>query len=190
MPLFLLLCAVCLHCACPSLLLADYYKYTDNRGTVHMTNKLNSVPAQYRSNMKVTREEPKKDPAANQAPGAEPAAGNQPVQQEVAAPEPAPGKFAQLSSRFVWFKPLVWLVGGVALFIVVVKLTSLLSSPLLSKLIYLSFFMGVLVFLYKAYVNHLVEGTMKVKDSAVTMIKKSSNREVPGAEGEAPPAQR
>jgi hypothetical protein len=174
--------ALCLALAAPSPVLADYYRYTDAGGIVHITNKLKSVPAKYRATMKVTREEPKRDAAAQAPPAGQEVAGSQPAPQEQAAPEPAPGLFAQLSSRHVWFKPLVWVAAVVLLFVGVVQLTSVIPSPLLSRLIYISFFTAVSVFLYKAYVTHLVEGTVKVKDRAVSMIKQSSSREAPGPE--------
>lgn len=184
--LFLLLGALVVG-ALPSRLLADIYSYTDNRGVVHMTNKLGSVPAKYRSTMRVTREEPKKQPAA-QAPEASPqAAASQALPQE--APEPQPGRFAQLASRYVWLKPLLAVGAIVGLFVAVTKLASLLSSPMLSRVIYISFFVGVMVFLYKTYVDYMVESSMRIKERAVTMMKKSTNRELPslGAEPTAEP---
>lgn len=167
---------------------ADYYKYTDSRGVVNMTNKLESVPVKYRSTMKVVREEaPRKDPAAGQPqqPASAPA--------EIAASEQAPaaaseqasdGKFAQLSARFVWFKPLVYAAAVLALFIAITKVTSLLPSPQLAKAIYLAFFLGVFVFLYKSYATHVVESSLKIKEKAVSMMKKSNVREQPEVSGE------
>lgn len=177
--LFFLLFLALIAGALPSRLLADYYNYTDNRGVVHMTNKQQAVPAKYRATMKVTREEPKKQPAA-QAPE------SQAVQQE--APAPQPGGFAQLAARHAWLKPLLVVAAIVALFVAVCKVASVLSSPMLSRVIYISFFVGVMVFLYKTYVDYMVESSMKIKERAVTMMKKSSNRELPdpaaGAPGE------
>lgn len=185
----LLLGALCLACALPSRVLADYYRYTDARGVVHITNKLNAVPAQYRATMKVTREEPKKDAGAGQASApSHPSAENPAAQQEV--PAQAQGRFAQLASRHVWVKPLLVAAALAALFLAVVKLASWLSSPLLSRVIYMTFFVGVMVFLYKTYVDYMVEGSMKIRDRAVSMIKKSSNREVPEPAGEVPAGQR
>lgn len=175
-PLFFLLLGALLSCALPSRLLADYYKYTDNRGVVHMTNKLEAVPAKYRATMKVTHEEPKKQPAAPASEGSIQATESQSVQQE--APAPPPGQFAQMAARFPWLKPLLAVAAIVALFAGVVKLASWLSSPMLSRVIYISFFVGVMVFLYKSYVGYMVESSMKIKDRAVGMIRKSSNREV------------
>ncbi|GFO65400.1 DUF4124 domain-containing protein [Geomonas paludis] len=172
--------------ALPSRLLADYYNYTDNRGVVHMTNKLQAVPAKYRATMKVTREEPKKQPAAQAQEATGQAPGTQAVQQE--APAPQPGGFAQLAARHAWLKPLLVVAAIVALFVAVCKVASMLTSPMLSRVIYISFFVGVMVFLYKTYVDYMVESSMKIKERAVTMMKKSSNRELPdpaaGAPGE------
>ncbi|QWV94361.1 hypothetical protein KP004_04015 [Geomonas oryzisoli] len=183
--LFLLLGALTV-CALPSRLLADYYNYTDNRGVVHMTNKLQAVPAKYRATMRVTREEPKKQTAAQAPEATEQAPASQSLQQE--APAPQPGGFAQLTSRHAWLKPLLIVAVIVGLFVAVCKLTTLIPSPMLSRVIYISFFVGVMVFLYKTYVDYMVESSMKIKDRAITMMKKSSNREFPdpaaGAPGE------
>ena len=176
LPLFLLLGALII-CALPSRLLADYYTYTDNRGAVHMTNKLQAVPAKFRATMKVTREDPKKQPAVQAQDAAQSPPDNQTVQQE--APAVQPGRFAQLASRHVWLKPLLGVAVIVALFAVACKLATLLSSPMLSRVIYISFFVGGMVFLYKTYVDYMVESSMKIKERAVTMMKKSSNRELP-----------
>ncbi|WP_224960290.1 DUF4124 domain-containing protein [Geomonas subterranea] len=181
--LFLLLGALIV-CALPARLLADYYRYTDNRGVVHMTNKLQAVPAQYRDTMKVIREEPKKQPAGQPADASQQAPESPSVQQE--APEPPPGRFAQLASSHLWLKPLLAVAAIAALFVGAGKLASWLSSPMLSRVIYISFFVGVMVFLYKTYVDYMVESSMKIKERAITMMKKSSNREMPDPAATAP----
>lgn len=172
--------------------LADYYKYTDSQGMISITNKLDSVPAKYRSTMKVVREEPKKDAGAGK--GAQQPERYEPIVVEATAPEQADaavpaqapvGKFAELSARFVWFKPLAYLTGFLALFVAIVKVTSLVPSPLLSKMIYLGFFLGVFVFVYQAYVAHVVESSLKIKENAASMMKKSTVRELPETEVDA-----
>jgi len=189
---FLLLGAFCFNCATPSDLFADYYKYTDGRGVVSITNKLDSVPAKYRSTMKVVKEDPKPAPASEtQAPEPQSAAAAVPEQPGNASAESKfpSGKFAELSSRYVWFKPLVYLGAFLVLLVAIIKLTEQISSPLLSKLIYLSFFFGVFVFMYKSYVAHVVESSTKIKTNAVSIIKNSVPREdlLPG---EVPPVQK
>lgn len=182
--LLLLLVALCLACALPSRLLADYYRYTDSHAVVHMTNRLDAVPAKYRASMKVIREEPKQKAAGRATAASESPAESAPARQE--ASEREPGRFAQLASRHVWLKTFAVVAAITLLFLAVVKLASWLSSPMLSRVIYVSFFAGVMVFLYKSYVAYLVEGSMKLKDRAVIMMKKSSNREVPEAGGPVP----
>ncbi|MBU5614990.1 DUF4124 domain-containing protein [Geomonas azotofigens] len=182
--LFFLLLVALILCALPSWLLADYYSYTDNRGVAHMTNKLQAVPAKYRATMKVTREEPKKQPAGQAQEAAQPTPESQSAQQEASAVQP--GRFGELTSRHVWVKPLLVLAVIAALFVAVCKLTSWLSSPMLSRVIYISFFVGVMVFLYKTYVDYMVESSMKIKERAVSMMKKSSNRELPDPAAGAP----
>ena len=173
--------------------LADYYKYTDTSGAVNMTNKLDAVPHKYRSRVKVIKDEElsKKDQGARKLQQPEPAREESGVSEEAAAPAPAPapqGKIAELSARYVWFKPLLYLAAVLAAFLAVMKVASLVPSAQLSKLIYLSFFIGVFVFLYKAYVEQVVADSLAVKEKAVNMMKKSSVREIP-LPGEAPPAE-
>jgi len=172
--------------------LADYYKYTDTSGAVNMTNKLDSVPQKYRSRMKVIRD----DAQTKKDTGTSKQQQSAPPQEESSAPEasstaPAAenaGKFAALTARYVWFKPLAYLVAILASFLVVVKLTALVPSTQLSKLIYLSFFLGVFVFLYKAYVEHVVTDALAVKEKTITIMKKANAREIQ-LPGEAPPAE-
>jgi cation transport ATPase len=175
-----------------SLALADYYKYTDASGGVHITNKLEGVPSKYRSHMKVITDDAlvKRDPGAGKqqqpAPAQEESSSSkaeEPAPVSAAAPQ---GTFAELSARYVWFKPLVYLAGFLVGLLAVIKLASVVPSGQLSKLIYLSFFMAVMVFLYKAYVEHVVTDSLAVKEKAVNMMKKSVVREVP-LPGEAPP---
>ena len=171
--------------------LADYYKYTDASGGVNITNKLDAVPQKYRSRVKVITDDTltKKDTGARKA---QPAAGQEESSTSQAgasasspavAPVPAPeGKFAQFSARHAWFTPLLYLAGIFVLLLAVIKLASVVPSPQLSKMIYLSFFIGVSVFLYKAYVEHVVADSLAVKEKAVTMMKKSVVRELPNEE--------
>ena len=173
--------------------LADFYKYTDTGGAINITNKLESVPQKYRSRVKVVRDEAlsKQDPGARRQQPPEPAQEESGISRETAAPAPAPapqGKFAQLAALHSWFKPLCCLAAFLAAFLLVIKLASLVPSAPLSKLIYLCFFLGVFVFLYQAYVEHVVADSLAVKEKAVSMMQKSMVRELP-LPGEAPPAE-
>jgi hypothetical protein len=174
--------------------LADYYKYTDASGAVNISNKVESVPQKYRSHMKVIKDETlsKQDTGARKQQQPEPAQEESSMPKEAAAPAPtlAPqGKIAELSARFIWFKPLLYVGAILAAFLIVLKLASVVPSPQLSKLIYLSFFIGVFTFLYKAYVEHVVADSLAVKEKAVTMMKKASVRELLPDE-DAPPAKK
>jgi hypothetical protein len=182
----------CVMLGSAALALADYYKYTDASGAVTMTNKLDTVPQKYRSRVKVIREETlsKQDPGARKHQQAEP------VQEEASAPKaaaapasaPAPqGKIGELSARYVWFKPLLYLGGFIVALMVVIKLASVVPSAALSKLIYLSFFLGVGVFLYQAYIAHVVEESIAVKEKAVNSLQKANMQGLPPID-EAPAA--
>lgn len=185
----------CLMAGSVPIALADYYRYTDAGGAVNITNKLDTVPEKYRSSVKVIRDETlsKQDPGARkQQPEATPEESG--LAKETAAPATAAvpaaapqGKLAELSARFIWFKPLLFLGAILAAFLVVIKISSLVPPGPLSKLIYLTYFFGVGVFLYQAYIEHVVADSLAVKEKAVNMMKKSSQRELPLSE-EAPPA--
>jgi hypothetical protein len=169
---------------------ADFYKYTDSSGAVNITNTLEAVPQKYRSRVKVVRDETlkKQDPGAQKQQAPQPAAEESAVPQAVPEPAPVPqGRFAELSERYTWFKPLVYVAGIIAAFLAVIKVASMVPSPQLSKLIYLSFFIGVFVFLYQAYIQHVVADSLAVKNKAVDMMKKANQREI-ALPGEAPPA--
>jgi len=174
-----------------SMTLADYYKYTDASGAINMTNKLDTVPQKYRSRVKVIHEETlsKQDPGARKQ-QAEPVQEESSSTPKAAAPAPAAapqGKIAELSARYVWFLPLLYLGGFFAALMVVIKLASLVPSAALSKLIYLSFFLGVGVFLYQAYIAHVVEDSIAVKEKAVKSLQKANMQGLPPID-EAPAA--
>jgi hypothetical protein len=65
---------------------ADMYTYTDGKGVMNMTNKLEAVPAKYRSSMKVIKEEPKPAPQQVQAVQQPEAQGSALLDQPAAAP--------------------------------------------------------------------------------------------------------
>lgn len=156
---------------------ADYYKYKDASGTVCITNKLQSVPPRYRATMQVIRDDTAgKEPAAhNQPEPSQPAV--EPTSQKPAQESPAEGRFGQLSARYPWFKPLAIIGGILAGFVVVTKLAGLLPSPHLARLIYLAFFLGVFVFAYKSYADHVAEGYFSIKQKVVAMFTKANERE-------------
>ena len=164
---------------------ADYYKYTDSQGVIGITNKLDSVPAKYRSSVKVIREASlsKSDPGASSQARRPDQAPEETASPTTAAPTTAAaapataGKFNELSARYVWFRPLVYVGIILALFVAIVRITSLLSSRLLAKLIYIAFSLGVFGFLYKAYAGHLVENTRKLKEDAAAVVKSSNARQ-------------
>lgn len=179
-------CFLFVLCTCSLVLLstvsrscADYYKYTDGNGVVSMTNNLKSVPAKYRSSMQVIHED-KKDPA----PQSQAQQAQEEAPETAAAPAPAPqSKFAQLSQRYPWFKPLTYVACALALFLCLIKITSLIPSPLLVKVIYLACTLGVITFLYKSYSESVAEKSQKLKTEAASIVKKSADRQESMAAG-------
>lgn len=163
---------------------ADFYQYTDGSGVVSITNKLDGVPKKYRSTMKVVREEP----AAKKVVRSEPVQ-TEPVSIETTSQSVAPanlaGRFDELGNRFPWFKPAVYLAVIVAIFTLITKVTVLLPSRLLGRVIYLAFTVGVLAFIYKSYSAHVVETTQKLKGEAEAVARKAAARQEATKAGEA-----
>jgi hypothetical protein len=168
---------------------ADYYRYTDSTGAVCMTNTLDSVPRKYRASMKVIREEAldRKDQAnRGLLPHAAPALSPAP-QEAVTTPQEngsaAPGEKASVLSRLTggapWKKALLIVGVIVVLFVIVKKLTDLLPSAQLARVICIAFFLGTFVFLYKAYAEHLTNSFTTIKSRMIAMFEKSNRREAP-----------
>jgi len=170
---------------------ADFYKYRDGSGAVCITNDPNTIPPKYRASMKVVRDEalekketdtrklaPRKTPPVareNAAAGLE----------QAPAAEP-PSRFASLAARFPWFKPLVIVAAIGALFLLVVKITTLLPSPLLARLIYLAFFLGVSVFGYKMYAESMLNSYQTIRTKVLAMFTKANERQAPETGDKAP----
>jgi len=166
--------------------IADYYKYTDKTGAVCITNNIKSVPQRYRSIMKVIREETraKKDRAtridSSQETPDQSTAGAVPQMRDVAPAEPA-SLLARLTSGASWKKPTLIACVFVSLFLIVRKLSAVLPSALLAKVIYLAFFLGTFVFLYKSYTEYITNSFITIKTKMISMFEKSNRREEPNS---------
>jgi hypothetical protein len=169
---------------------ADYYRYTDGTGTVCMTNTLDSVPRKYRASMKVIKEDvlDRKDKAnrgllPKAAPAPSPAPQETASAPQVNGPAAAPVEKASALDRFTggtpWKKAALIVVGIVVLFLIVKKLTDLLPSAQLARVICIAFFLGTFVFLYKAYADHLTNSFTTIKARMIAMFEKSNRREAP-----------
>ena len=171
---------------------ADYYKYTNKRGAVCITNNLDSVPLKYRSTMKIIREETlaEKDKAMRLVtppePPAAPAIGGFPQAKAEVAPSEPQSTLGRMSARFPWFKPVLVACGIMLLFLIVRKLADVLPSPILAKVIYLAFFLGAFVFVYKSYADHLSNNYLAIKTKIFALFEKANKRETPES-GENPP---
>lgn len=164
---------------------ADYYRYTDKTGTVCMTNTLDSVPHKYRATMKVIREETlaKKDrrtriESPHDAPP-QPAAGVAPEEKKDVTPPEQASPLTRLASAPPWEKAALIACVIACLFLIVRKLTNLLPSALLAKVVCLAFFLGTFVFLYKTYTDHLTNSFFTIKSRMIAMFEKSDRREAP-----------
>ena len=174
---------------------ANYYKYVDKTGAVCITNSRDSVPLKYRATMKVIREEAleKKDKGTRletphlDPPAPDPLSATEERKQDTpTAPE---STFSRLSARFLWFKPVIVVCSILCVFLVVRKLSAILPSALLARLIYLIFFLGAFVFVYKAYVDQLSNSYFTIKSKFIAMFAKANRREIPDTvPGESPPS--
>lgn len=68
------------------------------------------------------------------------------------------------------------------------KLSSLLSSALLAKVIYLAFFLGVFAFAYKSYAEHVTSSYFSIKKKVLAMFEKANRREMPESDAISPAA--
>lgn len=171
---------------------ADYYKYTDKTGAVCISNTRDSVPPAYRTSMKVIREETlaKKDKASRiettpRDATAPPSPGAAEEQKPVAPPTPV-STFSQTSAR-PWIKPALVVCAILCTFLAIRKLSALIPSALLARLIYLAFFLGAFVFVYKSYADHLSNGYSTVRTKILAMFEKANRREASDLEPGASP---
>jgi len=171
---------------------ADFYKYTDNSGAVCMTNDRNAVPKEYRSTMKVVREDSPAKQEAAPLPDMGRKSRSVPVPEPAAAPEPSPDSTSasqsrwRLPARLSPSTPLAYLGACVVIFFIVRKVVQQVSSAHLSRLIYLCFFLGIFVFGYKCYAEHIVDNYFTVKARILQMYEKANKREVPEPQQLAP----
>ena len=117
------------------------------------------------------------DRASNRKPSTASAAREQRVEPATAPPAKTEGRFGELSDRFPGFKPLVVVAGFFTALLLVVKISSLISSPQLVRVIYLSFFLTVFVYGYKVYADHVVGSYFSVKQKVLSMFMKANERE-------------
>ncbi|WP_243373214.1 DUF4124 domain-containing protein [Geotalea sp. SG265] len=176
---FLLLCpllVLLLHASVQ----ADFYKYKDGKGTVHMTNKLETVPEKYRGTMKVIREDKPSIPTSAPEAGPQAAPDNSTAEKidvQKQSDMQQPGKFGQLCARFPWLKPLLVVCAIAAAFPIIARLLEFLPSPQLARVVMIAFFLGSFVFVYKVYADHLSSGYVTIKERILTMFKKANERE-------------
>jgi len=173
---------------------ADYYRYTDSKGVICISNDLNAIPPKYRSTMKVIREEkpvrldkgsPKQASQGESSVVREPAAGND--RQAAAVSQPG-SRLAQFLGRYPLIKLLIIIAGIIAASVMIVKLTSLIPSPQLARLISIVFFLGLFVFTYKLYADNLVGNYFTIKTKIVGIFTRANIREAPETAARLPEA--
>jgi hypothetical protein len=167
---------------------ADYYRYKNNKGIICITNNLNSISPEYRSTMKVIPEDkPGQMDRGSQtqtqvgSPAIrEPAAAGH--DRQAATPSQSDSGFVQFMGRFPLIKLLIIIAGIVAASIIILKLTSLIPSPQLARLINIVFFLGLFVFAYKLYAESLVGNYFTVKTKILGIFTRANVREAPETE--------
>ena len=151
---------------------ADYYKYTDSKGVICITNDPKAVPHKYTATMKVIHEDKagrtnSGNRAQVQVQQAVSSAtqGVAPASLVTPSPPPsAPGsRFGQISAQFPWITPLVAFGSVIVTFFVLIKLKTLISSPQTVKLTCLALLLGSFVITCKFYVDHLISGFFTAK---------------------------
>ena len=182
---------------------ADFYKYTDKNGSVCISNTLDTVPKQYRATMQIVRDETleKKDPGVRR-PSSPAAASDQSAQPQRALPAlPSSGSQTSESRQNElqpntsppaatgapagqrWRLPLMYGGAIVVIFLVARKVMSSTSSPQLSRVIYLAFFLGVFTLGFKLYADNVVNGYFTAKTRIMAMFEKANRREAPHLPG-------
>jgi hypothetical protein len=168
---------------------ADYYRYTDNKGIICITNNLDAIPPKYRSTMKVIREDkPGRlergsqtlTPPSNTSEALEQAAASHDSQ--AVTPSQSDSRFMQFMARFPLIKLLIIIAGIITVSFIILKLTSLIPSPQLARLINIVFFLGLFVFTYKLYSDYLVGNYFTVKTKILEIFNKDKVREAPETE--------
>ncbi len=172
---------------------ADYYKYTDSKGTICITNNPKAVPSRYRSTMKVIREDRPASINAGgqlQAPSARvPAVQEQSssVSERLAAPTVrSQSRFGKLVTHFPWLEPLIAIGSVVATVLFLIKLRAMVSSPQLAKPIALALFLGVFIFVFKIYVDHFITSYSTIRTKILGISSKTSTSNVPESAAKTP----
>jgi hypothetical protein len=157
---------------------ADLYKYKDGTGTVCITDKLQSVPAKYRDHLQVIRDDGRSrsgQAAEPEAHPGQPAAAEPGSAREDAAPSPAAS--GQPAGRYPWLEPLLIVCGILLGWAIVAKVAKMLPSAQLGRLIYLAFFVGISVFVYKLVGEQVVNNYVEAKGKVTAMFGKSDQHE-------------
>lgn len=174
---------------------ADYYRYTDNKGIICITNNLNTIPPKYRSTMKVIREDkPGRLEGGSQTQTSQ-GRSSEALEQSAAShdrqgdtPSQSDSQLAKFMARFPLIKLMFIIAGIVSASFIILKLTSVIPSPQLARLINIVFFLGLFVFAYKLYSDYLVGNYFTVKEKILEIFTKAKVREVPETEVRPPEA--
>lgn len=153
------------------------YRYRDASGNLAFTDNLQSIPAPLRKDAVPFVPPQGGGPSAAPIPADPPSPAAPPPSLAPDEPSPAAASgfvaLAQGLWEHPWAKIGAYLAGVVVLFLLLIKLLDHLPSPLLARLILLAFFLGVMTFGYKLYIENIVQGAVAVKDQSVKMFEKA-----------------
>jgi hypothetical protein len=103
-------------------------------------------------------------------------------ERQAAIPSQSDSRIVQFMERFPLIKLLIIISGIVAASIIIIKLTSLIPSPQLARLINIAFFLGLFVFAYKLYAENLVGNYFTIKTKILGIFTRANVREAPETE--------
>ncbi|MBI2354822.1 MAG: DUF4124 domain-containing protein [Deltaproteobacteria bacterium] len=147
---------------------ADFYKYRDAGGTVNITNDFNKVPPQYRSKVKIVKEE---GSAPAPAPAALPRDTAGSGKADAPAAEPAAQNEGWLGRHMPLLK-VAAVIGGLfcaALFLG--KVVGSLLPNVVGKVIRIALLLGVGVFVFKSYSERVVDLFSRLKAETGSLQK-------------------
>lgn len=165
---------------------AEYYKYKDSKGVICITNNPNAIPPKYRSTMKVIPDDKtgqldrgnqiKTKPEGPPVVREQVAVGHD---RQAGPSSQSDSPFALFLARFPLIKLLIIIAGIVAVSVIIVKLTALIPSPQLARVINIAFFLGLFVFAYKLYADNLVGNYFTIKTKILGIFSRANVREAP-----------
>ena len=161
---------------------ADYYRYTDEQGSLCFVDDSNKIPAPCRGSATLVREA---KPAPPEAEAADPYLSRPPSHDGTPfiAPSPTPAPTppprapsATASNPRNWGWLALYLVAAGASLVLLCQLLKSLQSRQLARVILFGATVGILLFGYKLYVDQMVSNYFTVKGKVLQLLEKTMQR--------------